>query len=217
MEYAGVDPANGDPLYRLADGSTTNDQNEASKRENLKVLGNPFPKNTGGITNTFEYWGFDLSALFTWSYGNKLYNQAGIFQSNNFSNGLDNQTEDQFSYWRQPGDITNVPKPELWYGTTATTVPSSRWLSDGSFLRLRTVTLGYSLPQSLVSKIKLTKLRFYVTAQNLLTETNYKGNDPEVNYFAGGASQQTENLTIGNDYYSAPQARTIIFGINVGF
>jgi len=212
-QYAGVNPANGDALYYLntknPDGSlnkgTTNDYNQAQ----LVVLGNAQPDWTGGITNTFSYKGFDLSFNFYGSFGNKIYNGGGQYMSAEASNGLDNQTLDQLNYWNKPGDITNVPEPRLFYANG--TNSSSRYLSDGSYIRLKTATFGYSFPKALLSKIKIDNLRVYVSSYNLFIITKYKGWDPEVN-----TDFEASNINLGNDFYSAPQPRTLIFGINVG-
>ena len=216
VPYAGVDPATGDALYRLANETTTNNWSNASQRQNFRVLGNPNPLHYGGITNNFQYMGFDLTVFGQWSYGNKIFNSSAIFQQQVFSNyGLDNQTLDMLSYWKNPGDITNVPRPELDVNNGART--SSRFVSDGSYFRFKTVSLGYTLPNTIANRIKFNSIKFYVTGQNLFTITKYKGNDPEVNYNAPSASTQSMNLANGVDYYSAPQARSIIFGIKLGF
>jgi len=216
VQYAGVDPQNGDALFLLADGTTTNSWSKASQSQNYRVLGNPNPKHYGGITNTFEYKGIDLSVFGQWSYGNDIFNSSGVFQSSGFTNfGLDNQTVEMLKYWKREGDVTDVPRPELDMNNGART--SSRYVSDGSYFRIKTVTLGYNLPKSLLSTIKFTSVRIYATAQNLFTITNYKGNDPEINYTAPSASTQSANLANGVDYYSAPQAKSIIFGIKLGF
>jgi TonB-linked SusC/RagA family outer membrane protein len=212
-QYAGVDPANGDALYYLntknADGTTnkgtTNDYNAA---QNV-VLGNPTPKITGGITNTFSYAGFDLSFSFYGAFGNKIYNGGGQYMSAEASNGLDNQTTDQLKYWNKPGDITNVPEPRLFYANG--TNPSSRYISDGTYVRLKSLSFGYNLPKSLLAKVKIDRLRVFMNAYNLFVITKYTGWDPEVN-----ADFQSSNINRGVDFYSAPQPRTITFGLNVG-
>lgn len=212
-QYAGVDPANGDALYYLntknADGTlnkgTTNDFNKAQ----FVVLGNPQPNWTGGITNNFSYKGVDLSFTFYGSFGNKIYNGGGQYMSAEASNGFDNQTVDQLAYWNKPGDITNIPEPRLFYanGTGA----SSRYLSDGSYVRLKTASLGYNFPKSMLAKVKIDRLRVFVTGYNLFLITKYKGWDPEVN-----TDFLASNINRGNDFYSAPQPRTITFGLNIG-
>jgi TonB-linked SusC/RagA family outer membrane protein len=216
VKYAGVDSENGDALYQLADGTTTSNWSNANQIANYRVLGNPNPKHYGGITNTFEYAGFDLSIMGQWSYGNNVFNSSAVFQNQVFSNyGLDNQTVEMLSYWKKPGDKTDVPRPDL--SVNNGNRITSRFVSDGSYFRFKTVTLGYNLPASLVSKIKFNNVRLYVTGQNILTFTHYKGNDPEINYTQPTASTQTANLTNGVDYYGAPQAKSVIFGLKLGF
>ncbi|AMR31167.1 SusC/RagA family TonB-linked outer membrane protein [Mucilaginibacter sp. PAMC 26640] len=212
-EYAGVDPANGDALYYVntkdasgnLDRTKTNDYNSA---QNV-VLGNPTPKYTGGWTNTFSYGGVDLSVTMQGVQGNKIYNSGGQYMSAAASNGFDNQTVDQLNYWNKPGDITDVPEPRLFYGNGVN--PSSRFLSNGSYIRMKTVALGYTLPKSVVNKVKLQRVRVFMNAYNLFLITKYKGWDPEVN-----SDYQSGNINLGVDFYSAPQPRTITFGFNIG-
>ncbi|MFC1225372.1 SusC/RagA family TonB-linked outer membrane protein [Pedobacter sp. BG31] len=212
-EYAGVNPANGDALYYKntiddsgnLDRSTTTDINKAQRI----FAGNPNPKYTFGINNNFSYKNFDLGIFFQGVKGNKIFNAGGQYMSANASNGYDNQTADQMAYWDKPGDITVVPEPRLFAGNGVGN--STRYISDGSYLRLKTLTLGYTFPASVLTKIKLSKLRLYATAQNLATITGYKGWDPEVN-----ADYQSTNINQGVDFYSAPQPRVISFGINIG-
>ncbi len=213
-EYAGVDPANGDAIYYLnttnADGSidrtTTNDYSAAQD----VILGNPTPNYIGGLTNNFSYKNFDLSFSFQGVTGNKIYNGGGQYMSANGSNGFDNQTTDQMNYWDKPGDITNIPEPRLFYGNGVG--PSSRYLSDGSYVRLKTFSMGYNLPKAWVSRVKMQNARVFMNAYNLFLITNYDGWDPEVN-----ADYQASNINLGVDFYSAPQPRTITFGVNIGF
>jgi hypothetical protein len=134
---------------------------------------------------------------------------GGKFMSAN-GDFFDNQTRDQLDRWQNPGDITDVPQARL-FGANGTG-ESSRYISDGSYVRLKTLTLGYTLPQSIISKASLTKVRVYVSGQNLLTFTDYKMWDPEVN-----SDSFESNVTQGTDFYSAPQPKTITFGINIGF
>jgi TonB-linked SusC/RagA family outer membrane protein len=213
VKYAGVDPANGDALYYTKEGRTTNDYSQGFRQ----VLGSPLPKHFGGLTNTVSFAGFDLTIFMQYVFGNKIYNAAGIFQQANFSGGyLDNQTVDQLNYWTPQNTKTNIPKPILYGGDATGEKASSRWLYDGSYLRFKTVTLGYSIPKALLGKAKISSLRLYVTAQNLFTVTKYPMNDPEVNYTDPGSTNQAVNLRTGYDWYSAPQVRTIIGGLNIG-
>ena len=218
VEYAGVDPTNGDALYwkntMKEDGTTaidhvagkTSDYNLA----NRVVAGNPNPKWTGGVTNTLAYKGIELNFTFQGVFGNKVYDGAGGYQSASGGNGFDNQTTDQLARWRKSGDITNVPQARLFEGNGASN--STRYISNGDYVRLKAATLSYTLPSSVVSKAMLDRVRIYFTGVNLLTFTKYKGWDPEVN-----ADSFASNIGQGNDFYSAPQARTYTLGINVGF
>ncbi len=213
-EYAGVDPANGDALWYLnttnADGSldraTTNRYNQAQR----VVAGSPLPKWTGGVTNTFSYKGFSLSVFFTGVFGNDInFYGVGRFSS---ANGRfeDNQTVNQLAAWTPQNTDTQVPEARLFFNNGAQ--PSSRFILDGSYVRLRNATLAYNLPKTLVSRAKLSNVRVFVTGLNLLTFTNYAGWDPEVN-----ADDVVTNIAQGYDFYTAPQARTITGGINIGF
>jgi len=212
-EFAGADPANGDAIYYRntanqdgsIDRSTTNDYNQAER----VVLGNPNPKWIGGLGNNFSFKGFDLNVLLQAVYGNQVYNGGGQYMSASASNGFDNQTVDQLNYWKNPGDVTNVPEVRQFFANG--TNPSSRYLSDGSYLRFKTVVFGYNLPSALAGRARLQRVRLYVSAQNLFTITRYTGWDPEVN-----ADYQASNINQGVDFYSAPQAKTITFGVNLG-
>jgi len=211
--YAGVNPDNGHAWYYMEDGTKTEDYNLAP---NL-VVGSPNPDFLGGMTNSFMFKGFDLNILLSFVYGNSVYNGGGQYQSMQFSNWMDNQTKDQLTRWQKPGDVTDVPQAVFPFSDYAATNSSSRYLSDASYLRLKSVSFGYNLPAAMLQRISLRSIRFYATATNLFTWTNYKGWDPEVNYLDGAASSQTTtNIRQGQDFYTAPQARTITVGIRVG-
>lgn len=217
-EYAGVDPENGDALYWINSSNsetgigvidhsqgTTNDPNAA----NMVPLGSPSPDFTGGINNSFAWQGFTLDMLWQYSYGNKIYNGGGQYMSASAAY-YDNQTVDQMNAWQEPGDITDVPEVRLFYGNG--TAPSSRWLSDGTYLRLKALTFAYNLPASFLNRLDMRQGRIFVTGTNLLTFTNYPGWDPEVN-----ADYLDGNLALGSSFYSAPQPKTISIGIELGF
>ncbi|MGF7215610.1 TonB-linked SusC/RagA family outer membrane protein [Spirosoma lacussanchae] len=213
-EYAGVDPANGNALWYKnttgTDGSidrtTTSTYNQAQR----VVAGSPLPKWTAGVTNTFSYKGFSLSVFFNGVFGNKVnFYGVGRFSS---ANGRfeDNQTVDQLAAWTPQNTNTTVPEARLFFNNGAQ--PSTRFILDGSFVRLRNATLAYNLPKTLINRAKLNNVRIFVTGLNLLTFTNYAGWDPEVN-----ADDIVTNIAQGYDFYTAPQARTITGGINIGF
>lgn len=206
-KYAGVDPDNGDALYYVRAGSdeTTNNYSLAESQR----VGNPNPKALGGLTNNFSYKGFDLSVLMQFVTGNDVFNMAGFFQSVN-GDFFDNQTKDQLRRWQKPGDITDVPQARLYEGNGGGR--SSRWVQDGSFLRINNVNLGYRLPARLIDKVHLTSARIYLQATNLATFTDYDGYDPEVNTTYFGRS----NVMLGHDFYTPPLAKTFTIGVNLG-
>ncbi|PKQ68085.1 hypothetical protein BZG01_04840 [Labilibaculum manganireducens] len=211
-KYAGVDPDNGDALYFIEDGSdeTTNDYSLAKDI----IVGDPNPDFFGGLDNTFSYEGFDARIFFQFVYGNDIYNDAGRFMSAN-GDWVDNQTRDQLKRWQQPGDITDIPQAR--FGDSNGTRTSSRWISDGSYIRLKDVTFGYTLPKRLTQKMNVNKVRIYFTGQNLWTHTNFKGWDPEVSAPGNNRTQLSTNIQQGIDYYSTPQAKTYMFGVNLSF
>jgi TonB-linked SusC/RagA family outer membrane protein len=208
-EYAGVDPANGDALYFKntvnADGSldktTTNDYSEAQRI----VTGNPFPELMAGLTNTMNYGGFDFTFTFQGEWGASIYNSAGIYQSVN-ADYFDNQTVDQMNRWQKPGDITNVPQARLYDGNG--TGASTRFLQKADFIRLRNLTFGFSLPKTTLKSMGMSNVRVYLSGVNLLTFTNYDGYDPEA---------RRDDTGIGEEFYSAPPAKTIALGVNLNF
>ncbi len=205
-KFAGADPENGDALYYLPDGkSTTNDYDAAGNF----IVGNPNPKLTGGFSNTFSAFGFDLSFLFQGVFGNQITNGAGGFMSSSFA-WFDNQTTDQLKRWQKPGDKTQVPQLRLGYDNGVSA--SSRYVYDGDYVRLKNITLGYNFPKTLIGKWGLKNLRLYVTGVNVLTFTNYPGWDPEVN-----ADYRATNKNQGGDFYSAPQIKNYSIGLNIGF
>lgn len=212
VEYAGVDPANGDALFYLntenADGTldktTTNNFNEAQRI----ISGSPYPTLMTGMTNTVSYKNFDFSFTFQGEWGSSLYNEGGKFQSGN-ARYEDNQTTDQLNRWQNPGDITNVPQARM-YSTNGQQA-STRYLEKSDFVRLRNLSLGYTLPRTFTQKIALDRVRLYLTGVNLLTFTNYSGYDPEASYDNNGDS----NIQKGIAFYSAPPAKTITIGLNI--
>lgn len=212
-EFAGADPDNGDALYvkntLKADGTRdrtlTNDYNEAEE----VVIGNPNPDFIYGFRNVFTYSGFELDVLLQGVQGNDVYDGGGQYYSASGSNGYDNQTVDQLNAWKQPGDKTMVPEARLFYANG--TDPSSRYLLNGSYLRVKAASLSYTIPSRLTSRWNIDRIRVYVRGQNLFTITDYKGWDPEVN-----ADYQSSNINQGVDFYSAPQIKSLVFGVNIG-
>ncbi|QED38210.1 TonB-dependent receptor [Antarcticibacterium arcticum] len=212
VEYAGVDPANGNALfYRNTlnsdgsrDRSTTANYGEAER----VILGSPYPELMAGFTNNLTFMNFDLSFTFQGEWGASLYNSGGKFQSGN-ARYEDNQTRDQLNRWQNPGDITNVPQARMYQ--TNGQQDSSRYLEESDFIRLRNLTFGYTLPLSVTERFKVDRLRVYFTGVNLLTFTDYSGYDPESTYDDLGGS----NIQRGITFYSAPPAKTFTIGLNI--
>jgi len=214
-EYAGVDPANGDALWYLntkdADGNIIDNTTKTSDFDaaNFIVLGNPNPELMSAITNTFDYKGIELSFTFQGVFGNKIHLTGDPYMAANGA-WYDNQTTDQLKSWKNPGDITDIPQARLGY-SNGDQARSSRYLSDGSYIKLRTLQLSYQVPTKFINKYKISSIRVYLQGQNLWMSTKYKGWDPEVS-----SDFVVDNVRSGIDFYSAPQPRSITFGINIG-
>jgi hypothetical protein len=213
-EWAGVDPANGNALWykntKLPDGTLDRSTTSVYSQAQRVVTGDPNPDVIFGLTNNFSYKGFDATIFFNGVAGN----QNNIYGMGRYSSANmryeDNQTYDQMARWQKPGDITNVPQARLYYNNGAQI--SSRYIVDGSYIRLRTASLGYTFDSKKLSKLKLEKVRVYVSGQNLLTFTKYPYWDPEVN-----ADDFDSNIAKGSDFYTPPQPRTFLFGVNINF
>lgn len=204
-----VDPQTGNAVYEDVD------KNGKITTDDRKIVGNAWPKFTGGLRNTLRYKNFDLSAFIYFSVGNDVFNMNRFFQEHGGVRGTNwGLLKSQMRRWQKVGDITDIPRASTVQnpdGSYNNDFQSSRFLEDGSFLRLRSLTIGYTLPQSLIYKTGLTKLRFYVSGTNLLTITKYSGADPEGNT----AADQTNGTVQGLDFAIPPQPRQIIFGASI--
>ena len=210
--YEGVNSSNGDAEYSDGSGGITTDYDRALAY-GRRVVGNPNPDFFGGLSNTLSFFNFDLDFLFQFVQGVDKYNQTGEFLSNSGILLL-GQTADQVNRWIEPGEETgfSVIKPSV-----ENTNPSTRWLEDGSFIRLNNVSLTYNLPADFVSKWGMNYFKVYVGGQNLLTFTNYSGYDPDTNYIDPLGGTIAQNIYRGIDVFTAPQPRTFTTGIKIGF
>lgn len=213
-EYAGVDPANGNALWykntKNTDGTLDRSTTKTYSQAQRVVIGNAFPKWIGGLTANISVKGFDLSMLWNTVQGNLInFYGAGRYSS---ANGRyeDNQTVDQLNSWTPTNTNTNIPEARLYYNNGAQ--PSSRFIQDGSFIRLRSATLSYKLPKSLLKSVAMNSAKIFISGFNLLTFTKYTGWDPEVN-----ADDIVTNIAQGYDFYSSPMPKTITGGINIQF
>ena len=208
-KFVGVNPETGEAQYQGEDGKPTEDYNAAPR----VVVGDPNPDFTGGWTNTFSYKGIDLNVFFTFVQGADIFNSGGNYMTAGFAGGFDNQTIDLLNAWSKPGDITNVPRTGWNYGSGART--ASRWLYDGSYIRLRQLTLGYNLPQQIANSLRIKGARLFVSGLNLWLKTDYNG-DPEVNTQGVGGST-VPNIASNIDFYTIPQPKTLSIGLNLRF
>lgn len=193
----GVDPETGELMYRdiSKDGRlSTSDRT---------YIGDPNPDFVFGMTNSFSYKGFNLSVFLQGSYGNDIYNASRI-ETEGMYDGK-NQSTRVLNRWRIPGQITDVPKAGFDIKN------STYFVEDGSFLRVKDVTLSYNFSGKTLRSWGITRLQPYFTATNLLTWTGYSGMDPEVNQWGNSGSVQ------GIDWGTYPHSRTYTFGINVEF
>lgn len=186
--------------YKDQDGDgviTTNDRT---------VIGNAMPKWYGGITNTLNFKGIDFGFMFQFNYGNNIYNATRIYATQSRS-GRRNMLAEVADRWSPTNASNKVPA----YNGYITNDVYSRFVEDGSFLRLKNLTLGYTLPHKWVRKFHASKLRIYGTAQNLFCVTKYSGYDPEVN------SASNNPMTPGLDWGAYPKSRVFTFGIDLQF
>lgn len=193
VPYIGVNPDNGMAQYRKLDGTIT----ETYDPSDNVIAGTIDPPHWGGISTNLNYKGIELDVLFSYAFGNVIYN--------NDRTNVENPTywysrlaTSALREWQKPGDITDVPSAFSVYQTSTT-----RYVEDADFLRLRNVTLSYNLPKSLLSRINVNSARVFVQGQNLHVWHNFQGYDPEVS---------SGNL-LGAQY---PQLKTIMFGLSVG-
>lgn len=193
----GVDPETGELMYR-----DLNKDGRLSTSDRT-YIGDPNPDFVFGMTNSFSYKGFNLSVFLQGSYGNDIYNASRI-ETEGMYDGK-NQSTRVLDRWRIPGQITNVPKAGFDIKN------STYFVEDGSFLRVKDVTLSYNFSGKELRKWGITRLQPYFTATNLLTWTGYSGMDPEVNQWGNSGSVQ------GIDWGTYPHSRTYTFGINVEF
>lgn len=198
------------------DGTVTTDDRE--------ILGNTNPKSTGGFSISGRAKGFDLTANFNWMYGNKVYNANKIeFTSSrkySYRNMIDIMADGKrWTNLLSDGTISNDPvqlaqmnaNTTMWSPYLGYALLTDWAVEDGSFLRLSTLSLGYTIPEVLTNKVGISNLRFYVTGYNVFCWTNYSGYDPEVD------TRRATPLTPNVDDSAYPKSRQIVFGVNLNF
>ena len=197
MKWAGVDASTGNPLYYTRDGQLTSQLRDS---DFVADFGTSFAPWTGGFNTNVTYKGFDLAVFFNFQAKFARANNQDFFQMNHaFAIQGFNMRRDMLQMWTKPGDVTNIQSP-----LTAVSVNTSKLIQDASYLRLRNVQIGYTVPAASLAKTKVIKgLRFFVQAQNLYTWTRWTGFDPE----------DDDNIA----QYEYPVPRTYTFGLNLTF
>lgn len=190
----------GDPIWDDLNGDGIINQDDR------QVIGNAEPKFFGGISNDFSYKNFSLNMLFQFSYGNDIYSE--INHQRNTIVRYNNLSADALQRWRQQGDVTDYPRPVRDDPLQSESRVQSRWVEDGSYIKLKNVNLRYRFSPTWVSRLGIRNLDAFVTGTNLITWTRYTGFDPDVNSYAG--------LRVGVDEGAYPQSRTFVFGLNIG-
>lgn len=191
----------GDIKYKDLNGDLVVDAKD------FTVIGRPLAVHKGGFSNNFTYKNFGLNIFLQWSYGNDIFNANRlVFEGNGRGFNSLNQYASYANYWTPTNPSNKLFRPN----GQGPSFYSTRTLEDGSYLRLKTVSLEYNAPAYYLSRLKVKALRVYVSAQNLLTITGYSGRDPEV-------STRNSTLTPGFDWSAYPIVRTIVAGINVDF
>lgn len=214
----GVDPVTGHELYQTK-SDTLSDNPAASDR---RLLGSAQPSFVYGMTNNLSYKNFDLTIFIQGSQGGKLFN-AGRLEAEAMVNAA-NQSSAVLGRWEKKGDITNIPGVSL-DATTNNSLISTRFLESGSYLRFKTITLAYRFSPKLIDRLGLGAASIYISGNNLITITRYKGFDPEVNSNGnpikvnpdGTQSNDNEsrNIALGLDGGAYPQSKMILFGLNI--
>lgn len=194
---------------RDADGNLTGQPDGTLNANDMAIIGNPHPDFIWGWNNEVKFKNFDLNIFFQGSQGNDILSYT--LMELNLLSGINNATTEALRRWTPTNTNTDVPKASV--GRTRRV--STRWIYDGSFVRLKNLSLGYTLPASLTQRLNINKFRLYVSAQNILTFTDYEGYDPEVNYRSENATDSNRNL--GLDYGSYPNAKSYTVGLNIGF
>ncbi|WP_031301933.1 SusC/RagA family TonB-linked outer membrane protein [Sphingobacterium paucimobilis] len=190
----------GDPIWRDLNGDGIINEDDR------QIIGYAEPKYFGGVSNDFSYKNFNLNVFFQYSVGGDIYSELN-HQRNSIVR-YNNLSTDALTRWREQGDVTNFPRLIRDDPKQSDSRVQSRWVEDGSYIKLKNVNLRYSLNPEWVKRIGLRKLDAFVTATNLITWTKYTGFDPDVNSYSG--------LRVGLDEGSYPQSRTFMFGLTFG-
>lgn len=218
-EWAGVDPQTGDPLWRYADGTlstTPPAANDVTSQANKFVKGTAMPDVYGSVSNLLIYKDFELDFMFTFSLGSRMMNSTRATLLTYTQTEANNLSSEMMEMWQLPGQRTDIPrlgnKSIIGSYDYTAAITTTRFLENNSYLRLKTLTLSYSLPSNVLKKLKVMKqFKLFVTLANVFTITKYSGLDPEVSAFGSSA------LAAGYDNMTMPQSRSYQFGVRASF
>lgn len=207
-EWAGVDPANGSPLWYTTDENGKRTTTDSYNKADRVYCGSAAPKFTGGWMNSFSYKGFTLTANFDFVYGNLLYNQSRELLDSDgaYADYNSMKLKSGWKRWEKEGDIATHPKA-INGGNKNFNKSSSRYLEKGNYFSLRNLSLGYSIPEKLCGKLGLQRVNVSCSADNLFTLTPFSGVSPQL-------SDSSTDGYAGTIY---PLSRRIVFGLNVSF
>ncbi|UKJ07649.1 TonB-dependent receptor [Solitalea lacus] len=228
FEWAGINPANGNPILIDKDGNNTEVVLEKTTGGEVhrKYMGDAAPKFFGGFDNIISFKGLELNAFISYAYGNKMINGAKAYMYTYATNDAYNLSPDMLNYWNTPGQQTNIPALLNAYNSftnTTTGVKSysgsdyalsrntSRFLEDASYIKLRNITVAYNFNKGIANRLRLSNLKLYAEVQNVFTITKYSGIDPEVTAFGSSA------LQMGRDEFTLPSSRMYSMGVKMGF
>jgi TonB-linked SusC/RagA family outer membrane protein len=205
-EYYGIDPANGSMLWVNSNGETTHEYQEARYVE----YGTPMPKYQGGFSSEFRYKAFTLRGNFSYVSGNKIFNYFRRYVDHDLNETQFNVMEprDDYSLWQKPGDIATKPLPQ---NARNSFDPSTRFIDDGSFLKIRNIALTYELPANLVSRAGLRSVLITLSADNVYTFTDFWGQDPEVSI------SPSPGFLPGYAEFKYPNNRQYLVSLNLRF
>jgi hypothetical protein len=193
-----------------ASGKLTGEPDGVLNGDDRTIIGNPNPKFIWGFNQDFKWRNFDLNVFFQGSQGNDLLSFT-LLEIESMSTPY-NSTLRALERWTPTNTNTDVPARSI----ARTQRVSTRWIYDGSYVRLKNIALGYNIPLPNSAKKYVSRARVYVSAQNILTFTKYPGYDPEVNYRSGGSGANS-NQNLGLDYGSYPNVKSYSVGFNLGF
>jgi TonB-linked SusC/RagA family outer membrane protein len=214
VRFSHVDAATGKPVYLDKNGNETLSWDPANRVSTGSILPDAF----GGLRNDFRYGPFDLSMFWVFTLGGDIYDSSSKRQLGTYDSDGWNHRTDQFDRWRAAGDnaiypvLTTTPTT---YGSGTPWINTDLWLHDGTFARMRNLSLGYNLPESILSKTKLAKIRVAIAATNLITLTKFPGLDPEIARDFENATDR--NMSPNITYLTAPQQKTFTFSLDIGF